>query len=263
MKSTIPMLRVMQWVGAIGALSCLLALESRFFGKVYPPSRRASLWRSQDEARARVSLASSARQTERSIRMIWPRLFRKRSGSHFPKGARQRPWRRLLVLEALESWLAPAFVEWTGPSGDWGTASNWSTGTVPGPNDDAFITETPAVTVTISSADNASVNSLTAYDELALTGGSLTVASKADLGRCTLTGGSTRASARRRSSAPGRSIRQVRARPRCGARPFQRRHPFRIRCRSGRRRPRSGPAARCRRSPTGTSRAACRWPVRR
>ena len=49
--------------------------------------------------------------------------------------ASYRPWAELLEDRAL-----PSTVTWTKPAGgDWDTPSNWSSGVVPGPNDDAII----------------------------------------------------------------------------------------------------------------------------
>ena len=46
-------------------------------------------------------------------------------------------------------------------SGNWTTAENWSTGSVPGPDDDVVIDTASAATVAISSGNSVSVRSLT------------------------------------------------------------------------------------------------------
>ena len=50
-------------------------------------------------------------------------------------------------------------VEWIAGSGSWATAANWSTGEVPGENDDVYIAPTSTATVTVGAAVN--VRSLT------------------------------------------------------------------------------------------------------
>ena len=54
-------------------------------------------------------------------------------------------------------------VEWIAPgSGSWGTAENWSTGEVPGENDEVYIAPTSGtVTVTVGSTANVNVRSIT------------------------------------------------------------------------------------------------------
>ncbi len=53
-------------------------------------------------------------------------------------------------------------VEWIAGSGSWTTAANWSTGEVPGENDDVFIAPmSGTVTVTVGSTANVNVRSLT------------------------------------------------------------------------------------------------------
>jgi hypothetical protein len=66
-----------------------------------------------------------------------------------------------------------AIVAWTGGSGDWGDASHWSSGTVPGPDDNAIIgTANGDITVTISSGTN-QIESLVCQVPLQLSGGIL------------------------------------------------------------------------------------------
>ncbi len=64
-------------------------------------------------------------------------------------------------------------VRWISGSGDWGDASKWSTGVVPGTNDDAVIdTSDGAITVTISSGI-VQVNSIQCQETLLLNGGTV------------------------------------------------------------------------------------------
>jgi hypothetical protein len=46
-----------------------------------------------------------------------------------------------------------ATIHWNGVSGDWSTAYNWSTSTVPGPSDEAVITAPGSYTVTVTTPD--------------------------------------------------------------------------------------------------------------
>jgi len=55
-------------------------------------------------------------------------------------------------------------------SGSWDVASNWSTDTVPGPDDDVVINEPGSPTVTVGS-NAESVHSITAADPLVISGG--------------------------------------------------------------------------------------------
>jgi hypothetical protein len=104
---------------------------------------------------------------------------------------RRRPDTRRLVgfrpsLEACEERTLPAAVSWiSASSGSWDTASNWSTGNVPGANDDATINK-PGVTVTVNgnpmNAGFDIVHSLTSTDPLVLgTGAALVVDSTSTL----------------------------------------------------------------------------------
>ena len=69
-------------------------------------------------------------------------------------------------LEPLESRILPATVNWINPGGgDWDTASNWSSGQVPGAGDDAVIS-IPGITVTHSDFATDSVHSLTSQANL-------------------------------------------------------------------------------------------------
>ncbi len=82
-----------------------------------------------------------------------------------------------------------ATVSWTGGSGDWSTPADWSTGVLPGTNDDVVIGPGPAITVTHSSGADA-VRSIQSEQAFVLLGGSLAVSSvfQAD-GGITLSGG--------------------------------------------------------------------------
>ncbi|QJW97713.1 beta strand repeat-containing protein [Frigoriglobus tundricola] len=108
-----------------------------------------------------------------------------------PKAPSSRP--RLEVLEGRD---VPATVSWINASGgDWDTASNWSTGAVPGASDDAVLSVTGNVTVTHSTGAADAVRSISGTDALVLSGGSLSVSSNSDytgavtLSGATLTGG--------------------------------------------------------------------------
>ena len=65
-------------------------------------------------------------------------------------------------------------ITWVGGSGDWGVAANWSTGALPGANDDVVIGLGTNITVTHSSGAD-TVKSLTSQQAFQLSGGTLTV----------------------------------------------------------------------------------------
>ena len=69
-----------------------------------------------------------------------------------------------------------ATVTWTGGSGDWANTNHWSTGALPGPNDDVVITTNGAAIVVSHSTGTDQVNSITSQGTLDITGGSLLVA---------------------------------------------------------------------------------------
>ena len=97
------------------------------------------------------------------------------------------------ALSQLEQRTLLASVTWINPAGgDWDTPANWSTGALPGPSDDVVI-EISGITVTHSSTDSDSVNSLTisASDStLNLSNGSLAIASDSSIsGDLTISGG--------------------------------------------------------------------------
>ncbi len=87
-------------------------------------------------------------------------------------------------VEPLEERRLLATVNWISTSsGNWDVATNWNTGQVPGPSDDAVIDVAGATpTVTIDATTQASVNSLQASDPLVITGGSLSVAANSTIG---------------------------------------------------------------------------------
>jgi hypothetical protein len=111
--------------------------------------------------------------------MTWNRLrtcrslFPRRTGK--PIGNRQV---RRLWLEALEDRTLLSVVHWTGPSGDWAVAANWTDDQgahrLPGSADDAVI-NTAGITVTHSSGAD-SIKSLTiGSGTLTLSGGTLSI----------------------------------------------------------------------------------------
>ena len=113
---------------------------------------------------------------------------RRRRGRATPPvvGRLGRPWsggrhkwnvaRICCLLLLLTAWRAEAAaVSWVGGSGNWNTATNWSTGALPGPGDDVVISPVAtSITVTHSSGAH-TVNSLMSQVAFQLTGGSLTV----------------------------------------------------------------------------------------
>jgi len=75
------------------------------------------------------------------------RMGSKRSYSRRPRTTRCHRLR----LELLEGRILPSQVTWINPQGgDWDTASNWNTQSVPGPADDVII-NIPGITVTMRS----------------------------------------------------------------------------------------------------------------
>src|ERR1039458_7420993 len=83
-----------------------------------------------------------------------------------------------------------ATVSWVGGSGDWNTATNWSTGALPGTNDTALI-NTPGGPFTIThSVGTHTVQSLQSQQAFTLSGGSLTVSNTVQINSTfTLSGG--------------------------------------------------------------------------
>jgi hypothetical protein len=99
-----------------------------------------------------------------------------------PARSRRRPAVRPSCrprLQVLEDRTVPTTVLWTNPAGgDWSVASNWSTGTLPGPNDDVVI-DSPisGATITRGSGATDSIHSLTVHgNALTFTNGSLSIA---------------------------------------------------------------------------------------
>src|SRR5947209_3088691 len=89
-------------------------------------------------------------------------------------------------LEALEDRMAPAVTNWINPAGGaWETASNWSTGALPGPADDVVISGLSAGATISHGSDNTSIHKLTTALSnpavLAVSGGTLLVADSATL----------------------------------------------------------------------------------
>src|SRR5262249_48130556 len=85
------------------------------------------------------------------------------------------------VLEGLEQRFLPNSTVWTGAAGDsnWHTALNWSTGSVPGPADDAVIPAGFATIEFLSGSDL--IHSLVADSPLTISGGSLSLASNSTI----------------------------------------------------------------------------------
>ncbi len=80
-------------------------------------------------------------------------------------------------------------VTWTGPAtGNWGTAANWSTGSVPGSGADVVIPM--GVTVTHSTGTD-SIHQLTVVGSLIVSGGTLSVAATAGASSLTVSGGTS------------------------------------------------------------------------
>jgi hypothetical protein len=83
-------------------------------------------------------------------------------------------------------------VFWVGGSGDWNTATNWSTGVVPGTNDDILINVQGDVLVTHSSGTHIS-RRLFSQNAIVLSGGSLTISNTVQVNNgLTLSGGTLR-----------------------------------------------------------------------
>src|SRR5262249_33551522 len=93
-----------------------------------------------------------------------------------PSALKSRKWRP--TLEVLEDRLTPAAVTWINPAGgDWDTASNWSSGAVPGAGDDVVINVLNASrTVTHATSASVSVARPSSQAPLVLSAGSLSLA---------------------------------------------------------------------------------------
>jgi hypothetical protein len=106
------------------------------------------------------------------VNRVRVRSSRRRDDAGRKVRARYRP-----QLEPVEGRVLLAHVSWIGTrSGDWDTASNWSTRKVPGAGDDVTINK-PGITVTHSLSDSDSVHSLTSQEALTFSAGSLSIAS--------------------------------------------------------------------------------------
>jgi hypothetical protein len=95
-----------------------------------------------------------------------------------------------LTFETLEDRTLLARVSWAvDASGSWGTPADWSTGSVPGPNDDVVINRSVPVTVTIDSGAQAHSLQVKSLETVVLTG-TLTVGSASEIdGAFTISGG--------------------------------------------------------------------------
>jgi hypothetical protein len=94
---------------------------------------------------------------------------------------RRRQRRRIPAMDELEGRTLPNSVSWmAGTSGFWDVGSNWSTGTVPGANDDVVINQAAALTVTLRGG-GFTVHSLQSTNDIALTAGSLTIGAASEL----------------------------------------------------------------------------------
>ena len=99
-----------------------------------------------------------------------------RAGQRRP--LRPRRWRNhfLLGLERLENRTLLSTISWNNPSGgDWDTASNWSSNSVPGAGDDAVISIAVTNPITHSLSNSDEVRSLTSQDPINISGGTLAV----------------------------------------------------------------------------------------
>jgi hypothetical protein len=127
-------------------------------------------------------------------------LRRSPHSCHRPRPAHRRTLR--LLFEVLEERSVPATITWVNPAGgDWDTASNWSSGTVPGAGDDVVISSLNSSS-SITRASGAAITvqnltfsggTLTGTEDITVTGtftwtggtlsggGSLTAAGGADL----------------------------------------------------------------------------------
>src|ERR1017187_819498 len=93
-----------------------------------------------------------------------------------------------LFLTFLPS-LHGATVTWIGGSGDWNTATNWSTGSLPGTNDNVVLGAGASITVTHSSGTH-TVQSVQSQQACVLSGGSLTISNTVQVNNTfTLSGG--------------------------------------------------------------------------
>ncbi len=94
---------------------------------------------------------------------------------------RQALWRLQDCIEPLEKRLFLSTVSWSSSSGgNWNTAGNWSTGTVPGSGDSVIINKSGGIKVTVSA--NTSVGSVQVTgDTLEVSAGTLTIGSSSGI----------------------------------------------------------------------------------
>ena len=98
-----------------------------------------------------------------------------------------------------------ATVSWIGGSGDWNTPTNWSSGALPGPDDDVVIDRPGDSTVTHSSGAH-TVKSVQSQEGFVLSGGSLTVSGTIQVNNTFTLSGGTLAHATVLKSANGEVI---------------------------------------------------------
>jgi fibronectin-binding autotransporter adhesin len=110
-------------------------------------------------------------------RWLGNRIRRPRSSRSASKqSGHPRFWKPL--LEVLEDRTLPSTITWINATGgNWDNATNWSTGSLPGADDDVVISTAAAATITIQAGDGITVQSITAgsNDTLSITGGTPTV----------------------------------------------------------------------------------------
>jgi hypothetical protein len=120
-----------------------------------------------------------------------------RSQASRPAGRRRRPATASFrpQLESFEDRLVPAAISWiNAASGDWDTAANWSTHTIPGAGDDVTIAQS-GITVTHTNGNSERIHSLTmastttTADTLSISNGSLYIAASSSIQNLTLSGG--------------------------------------------------------------------------
>jgi hypothetical protein len=87
-------------------------------------------------------------------------------------------YRAILVLMLAASTVAAGTVSWVGGSGDWDAPGNWSSGILPGQDDDVLIDLPGNLTITHSSGTHL-VKSIQCQEDFVLSGGSLSVSTAA------------------------------------------------------------------------------------
>ncbi|MBL8821320.1 MAG: hypothetical protein JNJ77_01940, partial [Planctomycetia bacterium] len=96
------------------------------------------------------------------------------------------------MLEILEDRNLPAIITWIGGSGNWNTATNWNTGTIPANGDDVIIPDLGAIgedlTITYSSG-SVSLNSISTAEKLQVSGSTLTTNIISGTGTLTISSG--------------------------------------------------------------------------